>query len=365
MSGKFVETLRRHYGFAKSDYLHNRRRQRTILIMAAIVTAVVCLYALSMTQYPLTFMETLRIIWDGLVGTELHGYTEEIEHSIIWDDYIPRILGGFLIGAILGICGAVMQSIINNPLADPYTTGISSGASLGVGLFIAYGITILPIDGDWGMIANAFVFSLIPCAIIMLFAALGKASSNMMILTGIGVMMVFSSCTQLIMFSADPESVSEIYEWNVGSLGLLENENLPFLVASFAILCVSMAFLSKYITILTTGDKMAKSLGVNAKRVRLLCFLIISLCVALAVCFSGSIGFVGLVIPHISRILVGSSKNILALSGILGGLMLVVCDAVARLIILGGLPVGVITAAIGSPILIYFLVRSKRNSYYG
>lgn len=349
----------------REEYTHSIKRQKLTILALAIVTAIVSLYCVSVTQYPLSFMETLQIIVDGILGEEGEGYTWMIEHSIIWDDYIPRVLGGFMIGAILGISGAVMQSIINNPLADPYTTGISSGASFGVAIYIAWGITLIPGLGDGGMIVNAFVFSLIPCIVIMIFAALGKASSTIMILTGIGVMMVFSALTQFIMFSAQPDAVSEIYEWNVGSLRLLEGENVPFLLAGLLLLAVSVAILSKYIVIMSAGDRTARSLGVNPKTVRILCFLIISLCVALAVCFSGSIGFIGLVIPHICRILLGSSKHIFALSGILGGLMLVACDSVARVIILGGLPVGVITAAIGSPILIYMLVRAKKGSYYG
>lgn len=346
-------------------YLRDLRKQKRIFIILSAITAVVSLYCISVTQYPLSFSETIGIILDGIRGVEGDGYEWMIEHSIIWDDYIPRVLGGFFIGAILGISGAVMQSIINNPLADPYTTGISSGASLGVALYITFGVSLIPMFGDTGMIVNAFVFSLIPCAVIMVFASFGKASSNMMILTGLGVMMVFSAMTQFIMFSAQPDAVSEIYEWNVGSLRLLENEDVPFLIAAFIILAVVMMPLSKYVTILTAGDRTAKSLGVNPKQVRILCFLVISVCVAFSVCFSGSIGFIGLIIPHICRLLAGSSKHIIVLSGVLGGLMLVVCDAFARTVILGGLPVGVVTAAIGSPILIYFLIRSRKNSHYG
>ena len=357
MSGKKVMTPR-------EEYVSDRHRQRRVIVVIIALTSIVTMYSVSVTQYPLSFSETLRIIADGITGVEGDGYVWMIEHSIIWDDYIPRVLGGFLIGAILGIAGAVMQSIINNPLADPYTTGISSGASFGVALFISYGITVLPLSGNAGLVVNAFVFALIPAVVIIVFAALGRASSNMMILTGVGVMMVFSAMNQMIMFSAQPDAVSEIYEWNVGSLRLLENSGLPILAAAIVLLLAVTAVLSKRIVILGAGDKTAMSLGVNPKHVRIVCFLTISLCVAMAVCFSGSIGFIGLVIPHICRIVLGPGRNSILLSGVVGGLMLVVCDAIARTIILGGLPVGVVTAAIGSPILIYYLVRSRRHAMY-
>ncbi len=357
MSGKKDMTPR-------EEYIGDRHRQRRVMLVLVAVAAVVTMYSVSVTQYPLSFSQTLGIIADGLTGAEGDGYTWMIEHSIIWDDYIPRVLGGFLIGAILGVAGAVMQSIINNPLADPYTTGISSGASFGVALFISYGISILPLSGNAGLIVNAFIFALIPAVVIIIFAALGRASSNMMILTGVGVMMVFSAMNQMIMFSAQPDAVSEIYEWNVGSLRLLESNGLPILVVAIVLLLVVTAILSKRIVILGAGDKTAMSLGVNPKYVRIACFLTISLCVAMAVCFSGSIGFIGLVIPHICRIVLGPGRNSIFLSGVVGGLMLVICDAIARTIILGGLPVGVVTAAIGSPLLIYFLVKSRRHAMY-
>ena len=112
MSGKKDMTPR-------EEYIGDRHRQRRVMLVLVAVAAVVTMYSVSVTQYPLSFSQTLGIIADGLTGAEGDGYTWMIEHSIIWDDYIPRVLGGFLIGAILGVAGAVMQSIINNPLADP------------------------------------------------------------------------------------------------------------------------------------------------------------------------------------------------------------------------------------------------------
>lgn len=335
------------------------------VIGAVIVTSFLSLYSVSLTQYPISFSRMIEIIIEGIQGYEPTEYYEAIEHKIIWELYIPRIIAGLIVGAVLGIAGAVMQSVIHNPLADPYTTGISSGAAFGVALFIVYGFSLIPGNDQWGMIVNAFVFAMIPCFAILLFASFGKSSSSMMILVGIAIMMVFSSATQLIMFAAEPDSISSIYEWNIGSLSLVDSQDLPYMLAALVILCVSMIFLGKYVTIMTSGDRMAQTIGVNAKLIRVLCFFIVSACVALTVSFTGSIGFVGLVIPHLCRIMVGSTKNILALSAVLGALMLMGCDAIARLIILGGLPVGVITAAVGSPIFIYFLVRSKRGSYYG
>lgn len=349
----------------KDAYLRHRRNVRLVTIIAIIVTALLSLYSISLTQYPISFSRMIEILIEGIQGVVPEDYYPRLEHKIIWDSYVPRILSGLIVGAVLGIAGAVMQSVIHNPLADPYTTGISSGAAFGVALFVVYGFTLIPGAGQWSLIANAFAFAMIPCMAILLFASFGKGSSSMMILVGIGIMMVFSSATQLIMFSAEPSSIATIYEWNIGSLSIVDNEDLPYMLGALVVLCISMVFLGKYLAIMTAGDRMAQTIGVNAKVVRVLCFFIVSACTAMTVSFTGSIGFVGLVIPHICRIIVGSSKNILALSAILGALMLMGCDAIARLIILGGLPVGVITAAVGSPIFIFFLVRSRKGSYYG
>lgn len=335
------------------------------MLVVVVITAAASLYSISLTQYPISFSRMLDILWDGITGYTSTGYYDELEHKIILETYVPRVVAGLAVGAILGIAGAVMQSVIDNPLADPYTTGISSGAAFGVALFVVYGFTLFPGNDQWAMITNAFLFAMIPCAAILLFSSMGRGTSGMMILVGIAIMMVFGSATQLIMFAAEPTSISSIYEWNVGSLSIVENEDLPFILVALLVLCVSMIPLSKYITILTSGDRMAQVIGVNAKLIRTVCFFIVSTCTAVAVSFTGSIGFIGLVVPHICRMIVGSSKGILAMSGVLGALMLMSCDAIARLIILGGLPVGVITAAIGSPIFIYFLVRSRRGSYYG
>ena len=336
-----------------------------ILAVLALATAVLSVYSLSLTQYPLSFQRVLEILVHGFQNYDYADYTDRIEHKIIWDSYVPRVIAGLCVGSILGIAGAVMQSVINNPLADPYTTGISSGAAFGVAIFTVYGFTLLPGMADWGLISNAFLFAMIPCFTILLFASLGKSTSTMMILIGIAVMMIFGSATQLIMFAAEPSSFGAIYEWNIGSLAIVKPENIPFLIGALIILIAAMVPLSRYIVIMTAGDRMAQTIGVSAKTIRILCFFIVSACTAVAVSFTGSIGFIGLVIPHISRLIIGSSKGIIALSGVIGALMLMCCDAVARLIVLGGLPVGVITAAIGSPVFIYFLIRSRKGSYYG
>lgn len=350
---------------AKAEYLRKKNKVRISIIVITAITLCLSLYSLSLTQYPISFGRMIEILIGGIQGYEPVDYYETIEYNIIWDSYVPRIAAGLAVGAILGIAGAVMQSVIHNPLADPYTTGISSGAAFGVAIFTVFGITLLPGIPGWERIINAFVFAMIPCVMIIVFASMGKGSSTTMILVGIAVMMIFSAATQLVMFAAEPSSYGAIYEWNIGSLRIVENQDVPFILAALVVLCVAMIPLSRYIVIMTAGDRMAKTIGVNAKLIRVICFTLVSACTAVAVSFTGSIGFIGLVIPHICRLIVGSSKGIIALSGIVGALMLMCCDAVARLIVLGGLPVGVITAAIGSPVFIYFLIRSRRNSYYG
>ena len=356
---------RKDIGWTKEDYLRQRNRSKKAIIIMAVLTLVLSLYSLSLTQYPISFTRMIEILVGALQGYQPTDYYEQIEYKVILENYVPRITAGLAVGAILGISGAVMQSVIHNPLADPYTTGISSGAAFGVAIFTVFGLTLIPGVPGWERIINAFIFAMIPCALIILFASMGKGTSTTMILVGIAVMMIFSSATQLVMFAAEPSSYGAIYEWNIGSLRIVENQDVPFILASLIILCVSMVPLSKYVTVMTAGDRMATCIGVNAKLIRVICFTLVSGCTAIAVSFTGSIGFIGLVIPHICRLIVGSSKGIIALSGIIGALMLMCCDAVARLIVLGGLPVGVITAAVGSPVFIYFLIRSRKNSYYG
>ena len=258
-----------------------------------------------------------------------------------------------------------MQSMMRNPLADPYTIGVSSGASLGATLSIVLGLSVVPfLDPQSSIIANAFLFSLVPVAVILLVTRFRRTTPTMMILSGIAVMYVFSATTQLVMLTADPDALAEAYEWGVGTLGKAKWTNIGIVIAISAAGMAILSMMSRSLNIVSAGDRCARSLGVDSNRVRILCMVVISVVTAAIVSFTGTIGFVGLISPHVARIFLGSDNRFLIpASAAFGGLLLMLADCAAKVAGPTGLPVGVITALVGGPLFLILLVRMRKDAW--
>jgi ABC-type Fe3+-siderophore transport system permease subunit len=265
----------------------------------------------------------------------------------------------------LAISGAVMQTVTHNPLAEPYTIGISSAALFGVTISIALGMSVIPgLGKDAAIATNAFIFALIPALVIVLATTFRKLTPNMMVLIGIGMMYVFSAFTTLIKFNATEESLQEIYIWSIGTVGKIGWDELVPLSITAVLVIIGFYILSGRLNILMSGDKVCQSLGVNPFKLRIISFVLVSLGVAVCVCYSGTIGFVGLVAPHITRLFTGNNNKLLIpLSAISGALLILIGDIIVRMLP-GGLPAGVITALIGSPLFLYFLFRQRANKNF-
>ncbi len=344
-----------------------KRYNRFCYLVALAVFIIACLFALysiSMTNVKISFTEMLDILWKHLNGIVPVERTDIIKDTVIWDEYMPRAVAGVIVGAVLGMSGAAIQTATRNPITDSYTTGISSGALFGVTIFVILDISLFQIGGTLGMVLNAFVFALVPCAVIVLVSVFRKITPTMMILIGIGMMYLFSACTTMLKYTADPEKIEEIFEWNVGSLARVGPEELSVLVLAALILFIGLMVLSKSSNILMAGENTAHSMGVDPLKLRVVIFVVVSISTAMTVCFAGSIGFVGLVVPHIVRRLFKSSGfTLVALSGSFGALLLLVSDVIAKHIAVGmNLPVGIITAMIGSPLFLYLLTKNLKKS---
>ncbi len=310
-------------------------------------------------------MEVIYNHITGVVPDRKEDYAGWWIDQVITNDNAPRTICGVCVGAVLAISGAVMQSITRNPLTDPYTIGISSAAMFGVTITVVYGICAIPgLAGEEGKIVNAFVFALIPSAAIVFVSSFKKVSPTMMVLIGIALMYMFSAFTTFIKFNAESEKLQEIYEWSLGTLSKTDWGSVAVISSVFVLILVSMVILANRINVINAGEKESVSFGENPVRIRLVCFVIISLATAASVCYTGTIGFVGLVAPHIARLFVGSNcKILIPASAILGGLMVVGSDCIVRSISVD-LPVGVITALMGSPLFIYFLFRQRRKAIW-
>ena len=279
----------------------------------------------------------------------------------IWNLRLPRIFMGIVAGFGLGIAGCVTQAVLKNPLASPYTLGISSGAGFGASLAILTGTSVA--GGNYLVIGNAFLFALLCSFIILGLSNRKGATPETMILAGIAMMYLFAAMTTILQYFGEAEAVKEAVFWTVGDL---DRSSWPKVTIILGVLTCCLPLLmikSPDLNLMTAGDETAASLGVNVKRTRIILMSITTLLVACIVCFTGTIGFIGLVAPHFTRIAVGGDNRFaLPVSGLLGALLLTSADLVARIILAPIiLPVGAITAFMGAPLFLYMIMKRKKE----
>lgn len=335
---------------------------RKWLFMAACIIVIVCVagYAVTIGAYDIKFLESYQIIWDHIWGN-----VDPNDEVAVTKDYIvvtlrmPRIAVGIIAGAGLAVAGVVMQSTLLNPLADPYTTGISSGASFGATIAMTMGVTVA--TGQYAIVLNAFIFSLVPMFVIMAVAKIKSSSPTVMIMAGIAVMYIFNACTTVMMLWANPNDLQAVYEWQVGSVSRVTWDQVPIMFVVVLIGIIVMQLLSKKLNVLATGEDSANALGVNATQLRMINLLVVSLVSASIVSFTGLIGFVGLVSPHIARIFIGSdNRYLIPCSAVLGSALIVGADLVGRVIVAPAtLQVGVVMAFLGGPMFLWLIMRKK------
>jgi len=347
-------------------------RKIIFILSCIILILIIAGVAATLGSYPITVKEVYSIIWHGIFQN-----VETTKEIVVWNLRLPRIIMGVLAGVGLAIAGTMMQGILRNPLASPYTLGIASGAGFGAVIAICLGAGV--VGGKYLIIGNAFLFSLIPTFIIIALSRYKRATPETMILAGIAMMYIFSALTHLVNYFAESEAVKEAYFWMVGSLGrvswseLTHHVNigeasipLPGPVPIVLVLCIiPLVWKSWDVNVMGAGDETAKSLGVNVERTRILIMVVASLLTAGIVCFTGTIGFIGLVAPHICRIIIGGDNRFLIpASGLFGGAFLLACDLVARTIMAPViLPVGILTAITGGPFLFFLLIRKKKEYF--
>lgn len=324
-----------------------------------IVCFILSIYSVTIGPYPMSMSDVLEVLWNAIT---FQPQTDEAVAHIVITLRLPRIVGGIVCGFALAVCGVSMQSMMKNPLADPYTMGISSGAGFGAALAMILGIQLV---AGGGVVVNAFVFAVIPSLVILFLSRFRKATPTMMILCGISLMYLFNALTQLFMLIADPDDLSAVYKWMVGSLDGLAYDGIGLVLLITILGSVYVQYAANQLNALGLGDESAQTLGVDVEKRRLTILLIITLVAASVVSFTGVIGFIGLVAPHIARTVIGSdNKYLIPAAGIFGALLLVVSDLVARTIASPViLPVGVITACLGGPLFMILILRSTKETW--
>lgn len=290
---------------------------------------------------------------------------DSITHVIVWTIRLPTALMAIVVGAVLGIAGAEMQTILDNPLASPYTLGVSAGAGFGAALAIVLGEGMVPYVGEYLVSINAFFFSLLTCLLVYFITKTRRVTAETMVLVGIALLFLFHSLLALLQYIASEEALQEIVFWLFGSL---LKTTWPKLGVVATVLVIVVPFLAKNawkLTALRLGDEKAKSLGIDVRKMRLKVFILISFLTAAAVCFVGTIGFIGLVGPHIARMLVGEDQRFfLPMSAIGGAILLSLASIGSKLIIPGAIfPIGIVTSLIGVPFF-FSLILTKRRGYW-
>jgi iron complex transport system permease protein len=281
--------------------------------------------------------------------------------TVVWTLRLPRLLLGILAGATLAMSGSTTQEILRNPIATPYTLGISAGAGLGAAIGIIFGTGL--IGGELIIVGNAFLFSLIPVVVILLLIKRSGASPETIILSGVAIMYIFSASTTILQYFADANAVSATVFWLVGDLSRAAWWQLPYILVVLVVCFAINLRLAWDLNVMQMGDDSAKALGVEVNRVRKIILIVACLSTATVVSFTGAIGFICLVAPHVCRAFIGSdSRYLIVASCLFGAILLLFADIVARRLIAPiVLPVGAVTAFLGGPLLLYLLLRRRIN----
>lgn len=333
-----------------------------ILVIACLVTIVVCTGLGPVSVDPTT---TAKILLSKIpyLGSGIAQTWEQLDYNIVIGLRLPRVCLGMIVGASLAVCGVTMQALVRNNLADPFILGVSNGAAAFATLGMLFGA--FSFLGTYSLSISAFIGA--GCTIVFVYVlsrVRGRINITQLLLSGVAVSMIMDGVTSIIKLSApNALGLHNAEFWMAGSLA---GAKWAYLKLPLVVLLLCMAFLMinyRGLNLLLLGDESAGALGINVRRLQKQLVLVASLMAGATIAVSGSIGFVGLMTPHFTRLLVGGDhKKVLPISALLGGILVVWVDVIARMMIAPEeLPVGVLTAVIGGPIFIILLKKNNRE----
>ena len=330
-----------------------------LLLPCLVVFAVVL--SMSSGQYDIS-MECVLAAFSHAAGLPFFSdvtVTPE-QQAVLWHIRLPRTLVGLMVGAGLGISGAVLQGIFSNPLADPGIIGVSSGASVGAVLAIALGVSAVSV---FSLPAFAFTGAMLAVGLtVSLSMRHGRIPVMTLLLSGVVVGMFLGACTAAILTVMNEQKMQQYLFWTIGGLDYRRWDHVLLGIAPISVGVFLMLLLSRHLNLLAFGEVEARAAGMPVTFFRLLFLALASLTTAAGVCISGNIGFVGLVVPHMMRLLIGPDhRKLLPASLLAGGIFLVVCDSLGRILLQGmEIRVGIMTAFIGTPYFLYLLRRHMK-----
>ncbi|EOY6914757.1 FecCD family ABC transporter permease [Proteus mirabilis] len=301
---------------------------------------------------------SLTELWNTLISPETADAGTRV---IVWDIRLPYSLMAVVVGMSLGLAGAEMQTILNNPLASPFTLGVSSAAAFGAALAIVLGIGIPGVPAQWFISVNAFVFALLATLLLDFISRWMRVSTSGIILFGIALVFTFNAAVSIMQFIANEDTLQGLVFWTMGSLNRASWDKLYILLVVLVIIFPLSLMNAWKLTALRLGEDRAMSFGINVRRLRLTTLLRISIISALAVAFVGPIGFIGLVAPHIARMTFGEDHRFyLPASALIGALVLSIASLVSKNLLSGVIiPVGIVTSLVGIPFFVSIILRHR------
>jgi len=325
-----------------------------VVVGLAVCCAMAFLFDLATGPSSLRLGDILR----GLLAPETLTASQSV---IVWQVRMPFAVMALLVGAALSLAGAEMQTILNNPLASPFTLGVSSAASFGASLAIVLGISIPFLPRDWTVSINAFFCAFGSVLLLQLMSRNRGSNTQTIVLFGVALVFVFNALVAFVQFVSSQEALQQLVFWSMGSLTRSNWSNVAVLGCVVAVLLPFSLRAAWKMTALRLGDDRARSFGINVARLRFLSLLRISILAAASVAFVGTIGFIGLVGPHIARLLIGEDHRFLLPASALTGALIMSLASVASKTLVAGvvIPVGIVTSIIGVPIFLLLIYSRK------
>lgn len=341
--------------FSLNHYYQHILKKRFLLMTAFVVAIVISLF-LDFIIGPSGL--SLSTLWQTLIHPESVSSGIRV---IVWDIRLPWALMAIVVGLALGLAGAEMQTVLNNPLASPFTLGVSSAASFGAALAIVLGISLPGIPQQWFISFNAFVFALLSALLLDFVARIIRSMTSGVVLFGIALVFTFNALVAMMQFIATEDTLQGLVFWTMGSLARANWLKLSVLFALFFIIFPWSMASSMKLTALRLGEERALSFGINVRQLRLNTLIRISILSAAAVAFVGPIGFIGLVAPHIARLLFGEDHRFYLPGSALIGALILSLSSIASKNILHGvvIPVGIVTALVGVPFFLSIIFQNR------
>ncbi len=354
-----TETISQRHAPEQVLNAYQRLIARRVVIVAGLGFACVLAFMLDLATGPSSL--TPQQVLTGLLSRDS---LTPAQAAIIWQVRLPYALMAVLVGAALSLAGAEMQTILNNPLASPFTLGVSSAASFGAALAIVLGVSLPHVPADWVISLNAFLCAFGSVLLLQLLARMRGAGVETVVLFGIALVFAFNALVAFVQFISSQEALQQLVFWSMGSLSRATWGNVYVLLAVILIVVPFSMYAARGLTSLRLGEDRARSFGVNVSRLRFFSLLRVSTLAATSVAFVGTIGFIGLVGPHIARLLLGEDHRFLLPASLLTGALIMSLASVASKTLVPGvlMPVGIVTAIVGVPVFLLLIFKRPERA---